>query len=88
MIMEKIVLFEGKTAFGGMDVDIKIFRVHDGEMTYYSWDYNPYVVDESQADVHIGEINFGEDLETILFRINSYKQEIQKIKTVKDNPNF
>lgn len=86
--MEKIVLFEGKTTFGDKEVDIKIYRVIDGEFKYYAWDYNPYVVDESQADVHIGEINLGKDLETILFRINSYKLEIRKIKAIKNNPDF
>ena len=35
-----------------------------------------------------GEINSGEDLETILFRINMYKNDIKKIKEAKPNPNF
>lgn len=86
--MEKQLLFEGKTAMGGLDVEIKIYKVIDNEMKYYEWDYNPHLVDESQIDVHIGQINRGEDLETILYRINSYKNEITKIKAVKQNPNF
>lgn len=86
--MAKVVLFEGKTTMGGMDVELKIFRVEEDGMRYYGWDYNPHLVDEDQADVHIGEINSGEDLETILFRINMYKNDIKKIKEVKPNPNF
>ena len=86
--MEKQLLFEGKTTMGGLDVDIKIYKVIDNDMNYYEWDYNPHLVDESQIDVHIGQINRGEDLETLLYRINSYKKEIMKIKTVKQNPNF
>ncbi|MBO5615093.1 MAG: hypothetical protein J5932_03085 [Prevotella sp.] len=86
--MAKVVLFEGKTTMGGMDVELKIFRVEEEGMKYYEWDYNPHLVDEGQADVHIGQINRGEDLETILFRINIYKNDIKKIKEVKPNPNF
>lgn len=86
--MKKILLFEGTTTMGGRDVDIKIYRVEDGDSTYYEWDYNPYLVDESQMDVHCGEITKGKDLEEILFRINTYKKEIRKIKEVKNNPNF
>ena len=75
---------------GGMDVDLRIYRVDDenGEFQYYEWDYSPYLVDENQADVHIGEINLGHTLEEILFRINIYKGEIRKIKDIKPNPRF
>jgi len=88
--MKQIVLFEGKTTMGGLDVDLKIYRVNDenGEFQYYEWDYNPHLVDKSQGDVHIGEINRGQDLETILFRIGMYKDEIHEIREVKHNPNF
>lgn len=86
--MERTVLFEGKTLMGGMDVEIKIYKIMDGNFSYYEWDYNPHLVDESQADVHIGEINRGMDLETIFFRINMYKDDIKKIKAIKDNPDF
>lgn len=86
--MDRTVLFEGKTLMGGMDVEIKIYKFMDGEYSYYEWDYNPHLVDESQADVHIGEINRGMDLETIFFRINMYKDDIKKIKAIKDNPDF
>lgn len=88
--MERVVLFEGKTTMGGRDVDLKIYRVDDenGEFQYYEWDYNPHLVDKDQADVHIGEINRGNDLETILFRINMYKSDIREIKKVVPNPDF
>ena len=88
--MERVVLFEGKTTMGGRDVDLKIYRVDDenGESQYYEWDYNPHLVDKEQADVHIGEINRGNDLETILFRINMYKSDIREIKKVVPNPDF
>lgn len=88
--MKEVVLFEGKTTMGGMDVDLKIYRVNDdeGKLCCYEWDYNPHLVDEHQGDVHMGEINRGQDLETILFRINMYKEEIQKIKRIVDNPDF
>lgn len=80
--MKKVVLFEGKTAMGGMDVLLKIFRVVDGDTKYYEWDYNPHLVDINQINVHVGEINRGDTLEDILFRINMYKQEIRKIKEI------
>ena len=88
--MARVVLFEGKTTMGGLDVDIKIYRENeeDGTLSYYTWDYNPHLVDVDQADVHIGEINMGHDLEEILFRIEMYKKEIRKIKEVKPNPFF
>lgn len=88
--MKKVILFEGKTTMWGRDVDLKIYKVLDEEekFCYYEWDYNPYLVDQDQADVHIGEINRGLDLETILFRISSYKKEIRKIKEIKSNPDF
>lgn len=86
--MSRVVLFEGKTAMGGRDVEIKIYRIEDNGVKYYEWDYNPHLVDKDQADVHLGEINIGSDLETILFRINMYKDEIREIKAVKPNPNF
>lgn len=86
--MNKVLLFEGKTTFGSQDVDLKIYRIDDEDGKYYEWDYNPYVVDESQADVHKGQINRAQDLETLLFRINEYKGEIRKIKEVKINVNF
>ena len=88
--MERIVLFDGKTTMGGMDVDLRIYRMDDenGELQYYEWDYNPHLVDEDQVDVHIGEINLGHTLEEILFRIKMYKDEIHKIKAIKPNPQF
>lgn len=88
--MKRIVLFEGKTTMGGVDVDLRIYRNDDeqGIFKYYEWDYNPHLVDESQVDVHIGEINLGHTLEEILFRINMYKDEIRKIKVIKPNPDF
>lgn len=86
--MERTVLFEGKTLMGGMDVEIKIYKIMDGNFSYYEWDYNPHLVDESQVDVHIGEINRGMDLETIFFRINMYKDDIKKIQAIKDNLDF
>ena len=75
---------------GGMDVDLRIYRNDDeqGFFKYYEWDYNPHLVDEDQADVHIGEINLGQTLEEILFRIKMYKNEIRKIKAVKPNTDF
>lgn len=86
--MSRVVLFEGKTTMGGKDVDLKIYRVEDEDLKYYEWDYNPHFVAEGQADVHKGEINRAPDLDTLLYRINIYKGEIQKIKAEKPNPNF
>lgn len=82
------VLFEGKTTMGGMDVDLKIYRIEEGGAKYYEWDYNPHLVAEGQADVHIGDINRADTLEDILFRINMYKDEIRKIKEIRPQPNF
>lgn len=86
--MNKVLIFEGKTTFCGQDVDLKIYRIEDEDDKYYEWDYNPYVVDENQADVHKGGINRALDLDTLLFSINEYKNEIRKIKEVKPNINF
>ena len=90
VFMKRIVLFEGKTAMGGKDVDLKIYKVFDDEeqFCYYEWDYAPHLVDEGQADVHIGEVNRGQDLETILYRINLYKNDIRNIKKEVPNPDF
>lgn len=81
-------MFEGKTTMCGMDVELKIFRIEDGDVKYYEWDYNPHLVAEGQADVHIGDINRADTLEDILFRINMYKDEICKIKEIRPQPNF
>ena len=88
--MKYIVLFEGKTTMGGRDVNLKIYRVNDenGKLKHYEWDYDPYLVDEEQADVHIGGINLSDNLEDILFKINMYKDEIRKIKATKPNLHF
>lgn len=86
--MEKHILFEGKTSIGGMDVDIKIYKVNDDDLIYYEWDYNPHLVDKSQINVHIGGINRGDDLETIFSRIRLYKSEIKKINKIVANPDF
>ena len=86
--MENYLLFEGKITMAGTDVDIKIYRVEDNGLTYYRWDYNPYLVDVNQIDVHNGAINFGNSLEEILYRINMYNNEIKEIKKIVPNPNF
>ncbi len=71
-----------------MDVALKIYRVDDEEQSYYGWDYNPHLVDESQMEVHNGEIKRGKTLEELLFRISLYKNEIRKIKEIRPNKNF
>lgn len=87
--MDRQILFEGKTAMGGRDVDLKIYKVKDEEgCEYYEWDYNPYLVDENQMDVHIGEIMRADTLEHLFCRLNSYKSDIRKIKEVRTNSNF
>ncbi len=86
--MKKTVLFEGKTTMAGMDVALKIYRVDDEEQSYYEWDYNPHLVDENQKEVHNGEIKRGNTLEELLSHINSYKNEIRKIKEIRPNKSF
>lgn len=88
--MKPVLLFEGKTTMGGKDVKLKIYRMDDeeGKTCYYEWDYDPHLVDESQVDVHLGEINKGRTLEEILMHINTYKQEIQRIKEIRPNAAF
>jgi hypothetical protein len=88
--MERVVIFEGKTTMGGMDVDLRIYKVNEdnGKFCYYQWDYNPHLVDKNQMGVHIGDINLGHTLEDILYQINSYKKEIREIKDIKPNNNF
>ncbi len=86
--MKKTILFEGKTTMAGMDVALKIYRVEEYEQSYYEWDYNPHLVDENQMDVHYGDINKGKTLEELLSHINSYKNEIRKIKEIRPNKSF
>jgi len=85
---EKLLLFEGKTTMGGKDVDLKIYKVTNNNLKSYEWDYNPHLVDKDQMTVHLGEINRGDDLETIFYRINMYKEEIKEIKKMIPNPSF
>lgn len=88
MIMEKKVLFEGKVLLAGELVDFRIYKNVDEDYTYYSYDVNPEVRDEKQADFHNGETKRGEDLETLLFKFKIFQNEFSKIVGRRKNDNF
>ena len=86
--MEKKILFEGKVQLAGQLVDFRIYKNEDADMTYYSYDVNPEVKDASQADYHNGETKRANDLETLLFRFNSFQKEFAEIKEQRENKSF
>ena len=86
--MEKKILFEGKVLLAGQLVDFRIYKNADADFTYYSYDVNPEVRDETQADFHNGEIKRAKDLETLLFRFNMFQKEFSKIVEQRENESF
>lgn len=86
--MEKIILFEGKVQLAGQLVDFRIYKNEDEDIVYYSYDVNPEVRDETQADYHNGEIKRAKDLETLLSRFNMFQKEFTKIVDHRDNKSF
>lgn len=86
--MEKQILFEGKVQLAGQLVDFRIYKNVDANLTYYSYDVNPEVRDETQADYHNGEIKRAKDLETLLSRFNMFKNEFSKIVDQRINENY
>ena len=86
--MEKKILFEGKVQLAGQLVDFRIYKNVDANLTYYSYDVNPEVRDETQADYHNGEIKRAKDLETLLSRFNMFKNEFSKIVDQRINENY
>lgn len=86
--MEKQILFEGKVLLAGELVDFRIYKNVDEDCVYYSYDVNPEVKDETQADFHNGEIKRAKDLETLLFRFNMFQNEFTNIVERRENENF
>lgn len=86
--MEKKILFEGKVLLAGQLVDFRIYKNQDVDAIYYSYDVNPEVRDASQADYHNGETKRANDLETLLFRFNSFQKEFTKIVEQRENMDF
>lgn len=86
--MEKKILFEGKVQLAGLLVDFRIYKNEDTDITYYSYDVNPEVRDETQADYHNGEIKRAKDLETLLFRFNIFQKEFSNIVAHRENESF
>lgn len=86
--MEKQILFEGKVQLAGEWVDFRIYKNVDEDCVYYSYDVNPEVKDETQADFHNGEIKRAKDLETLLFRYNMFQKEFTRIAARRKNENF
>ena len=86
--MEKHILFEGKVLLAGELVDFRIYKNVDVDNVFYSYDVNPEVIDENQMDYHNGDTKRALDLETLLFRFNSFKNEFTKIVDCRKNNNF
>ena len=86
--MERYILFEGKVLLAGQLVDFRIYKNVDADFTYYSYDVNPEVRDETQADFHNGEIKRAKDLETLLSRFNMFKSEFTHIVDKRENESF
>lgn len=86
--MEKKILFEGKVQLAEQLVDFCIYKNVDADLTYYSYDVNPEVRDETQADFHNGEIKRAKDLETLLSRFNMFKSEFTHIVDKRENESF
>lgn len=86
--MKRHILFEGKVLLAGQLVDFRIYKNEDADMTYYSYDVNPEVRDETQADYHNGEIKRAKDLETLLSRFNMFQKEFTKIVEQRYNESF
>lgn len=86
--MEKQILFEGKVLLAGELVDFRIYKNVDEDCVYYSYDVNPEVRDETQADFHNGETKRAKDLETLLSRFKIFQNEFTKIIEQRENPSF
>ena len=86
--MEKHILFDGKVQLAGELVDFRIYKNVDEGNEYYSYDVNPEVRDETQADFHNGETKRAKDLDTLLFRFNIFRKEFTKIVDWHKNENF
>lgn len=86
--MEKHILFEGKVQLADELVDFRIYKNVDDDNIYYSYDVNPEVRDENQADFHNGEIKRAKDLETLLSRFSMFQNEFTKIIEQRENPSF
>lgn len=86
--MKKQILFEGKVQLAEQLVDFRIYKNVDEDCVYYSYDVNPEVRDETQADFHNGETKRAKDLDTLLFRFNIFRKEFTKIVDWRKNENF
>lgn len=86
--MEKHIIFDGKVQLAEQLVDFRIYKIIDEGNVYYSYDVNPEVRDETQADYHNGEIKRAKDLETLLSRFNMFKNEFSKIVNQRINENY
>ena len=86
--MEKQILFEGKVLLAGELVDFRIYKNVDEDCVYSSYDVNPEVRDETQADFHNGETKRAKDLETLLSRFKIFQNEFTKIIEQRENPSF
>lgn len=86
--MEKHIIFEGKVQLAEQLVDFRIYKIIDEGNVYYSYDVNPEVRDETQADFHNGETKRAKDIETLLCRFNMFQKEFSKIADFRKNKNF
>ena len=86
----KTIIFEGKITIGGQLVDVRIYKECDenGVLMYYSYEINPEVKSADQADFHCGKIQRAEDLETLLFRIKMFQDEIKQVDKMRFNTNY
>lgn len=86
--MKENIIFKGWTIISGRQVDFKITEYKSDESHYYEWDLNPYPIAEDQMDAHRGEINRNDTLEGLFFRFDSFKKEVEKVKSWRTNSLF
>lgn len=85
--MEKLI-FKGWTIVSNRQIEFKITECNDDVMHYYEWDLNPYPIAEGQQGAHHGEINMDDSLEGLFFRFNSFKKEVENVKSWEANAFF
>ena len=83
--MDEKLLFECFIDILGHNVGVKIYK---GEYTY-SFTLSDYFQDESQMGVYRpGSGSLAGSLDKLLFKINTYKNQIRKIVKIEHNDSF
>ena len=83
--MNKQLLFECSIEILGHNVGVKIYK----EENFFSFELSDYFQDESQGDIYKpGSGALSDSLEGLLFKINSYKNQVRKIIKIEHNHLF